>query len=159
MSITSYIETLPSVTVSEPMRRLQAVAAVFPHSILLFLLPPCPASAWVFYPGRADILDRFSWTLPIDVQVHRFVLAVLVREPRLSLNAAGGRTRRGSATASLSRSTLSCAPTCCQPSRRNPRRAWQGGSLPLGSPSSTVRRCWSSRSSAGGGGVVVVVQE
>ena len=58
------------------MRRLQAVAAVFPHSILLFLLPPCPASAWVFYPGRADILDRFSWTLPIDVQVHRFVLAV-----------------------------------------------------------------------------------
>ena len=58
------------------MRRLQAVVAVFPHSILLFLLPLCPASAWVFYPGRADIPDRFSWTLPVDVQVLRFVLVL-----------------------------------------------------------------------------------
>ena len=51
--------------------------AVLPYGILLLLLPPCPASAWVFYPGRADILDRFSWTLPVDVQVRRCACAPL----------------------------------------------------------------------------------
>ena len=50
---------------------------VLPYGILLLLLPPCPASAWVFYPGRADILDRFSWTLPVDVQVRRCACAPL----------------------------------------------------------------------------------
>ena len=24
---------------------------------------------WVFYPGRADIANHFSWTLPEDTQV------------------------------------------------------------------------------------------
>ena len=65
--------------------------AVLPYGILLLLLPPCPASAWVFYPGRADILDRFSWTLPVDVQVRRYACVRAVLGARAASQPKRGR--------------------------------------------------------------------